>query len=330
MISLANALRTAAVTAGPAPLATDARAAMRQRLVAVATVQQQDAAVDRLRRRNNERASIRLQRRMAALAGSVAIFTGVAGVGVAAAHSLPGNPFYGVKRQTESVQLWLSHGKDAKGARHLEFARERLAEAKALPANSSHLASTLAAMDAQTTAGRNDLVAAYHSSDSSKPLAELATFTAQQTAGLLGLSKTVPATVKDAEANSFKLLVGVVTTVKSVSGTTCLSCLISGTSPTKSGQTPNGVVAPSRQPSSTTKSSQPKPAKSASPGSSPSTHSTSPGTTPTNSSKPILPLPSLSPLLHDLLGGKSAKTGKHSPTSAPSPLISTLLKGLGL
>lgn len=338
MVMLASALRSAGAAAAPTPLTADARAAMRKRLVAVATVQTQDAAADRLRQRNFQRVSTRVQRRVAALAGSVTIFTGLAGVGVAAAHSLPGDPFYSVKRATESVQLWIAQGNAAKGARHLEFARERLDEARALPANSSHLASTLAAMNSETTDARKDLVAAYRSSDSTKPLAQLASFAQQQYVGLVALSQTAPASLHSAEVTSLRVLGTVTTTVKTLTGETCLSCLVNGTSPPPSPGgpgTPDGGGGPPATPSAHPQITQP-------PRHSPSSQPTQPSTTtPTHTPTSIvptipipvptipIPLPTLSPgnLLHHLLGGKTAK---HDTTSSPQPLVSSVLKSLGL
>jgi hypothetical protein len=332
MIMLASALRTAGASSAPSPLAADARAAMRQRLVAVATVQNQDVIADRLRQRNSARVGSRMQKRLVALGGSITIFTGIAGVGIAAAHSLPGDPFYDVKRATESVQLYVAQGNAAKGARHLEFARERLAEAKALPAGSSHLTSTLSSMNAETTAGRNDLVAAYHSSNSTKPLTELATFAQQQYIGLVQLASTTPATLRSTEVTSLNVLGGVATTVKTLSGQSCLTCLITGTGPGGKGA-PNGTgTGPNGQ----------HPAPGSSPGAHPSTSPSAPTSppsspaittprTPGNPIKSILPTIKVSPLklLHHLLGGTGSKKATSHKTPKPNP-IATLLNGLGL
>ena len=77
----------------------------------------------------------RISQRMSALVGSVVILTSLTGVGVATARSVPGSPFYDLKRVTESVQLWATPGQANKGLRHLHFARARLAEAEQLPAH---------------------------------------------------------------------------------------------------------------------------------------------------------------------------------------------------
>jgi hypothetical protein len=329
LLALAGALRTAGVAAAPAPLAPDVRARMRRRLVAVATVQDEAAAADRLRRRYSDTVSRRLHKRLAAVAGSITIFTGVAGVGVAAAHSLPGDPFCDVKRATEHVQLWIAQGDAAKGARHLEFARERLAEAKALPANSSHLVSTLAAMNAETQAGRNDLVSAYRSSHSTQPLVQLVTFAQQQYAGLVALAKTAPTSLQPAEISALQVLGTVTGTVRTLSGESCLTCLVNGTTPTHNGGPPAAG-----RPSSPSSTGGPQPGASANPTVTPSrppaTTKTSPTPNSTSTPKNLVPthlLPTnLSPskLLKNLFG-------KHpKATSTPRPLISSLLNGLHL
>jgi Domain of unknown function (DUF5667) len=245
MLLVANALSAAGHSTGPAAPDPAFRAALRQRLVAVATVQ----AVEPITPIGRERTAVgyRVQRRVAALAGAVAIVTSVAGVGVAASRSLPGDPFYGIKRGTEGVQLWAASGNLAKGRRHLEFARTRLAEAQALPPNSSHLASTFQAMNVQTADGTHDLIAAYTASKSLVPLADLETFTQQQVAGLISLAPTLPAGLRSQDQQAITLLTGVVNTVNSVSHHACVLCTVTGGgSPLPGG---GGVIPPSLLPS---------------------------------------------------------------------------------
>lgn len=320
MANLANALRAAGQSSmlpAPDPAFRDA---LRQRLVAVATVQADLPAPMKTRTRGLASISYRMQRRVAAVTGAVAVATSFAGVGVAAAHSLPGDPFYGVKRATESVQLWLARGDEAKGKRHLEFAATRLAEARALPSNSSHIASTLSAMDAETKAGSSELITAYQSSHSTAPLADLVTFTNDQVAGLTKLAATLPAHLKARDAASLNLLGGVAVQVKKVANGACILC------------TPTGVP-------TTTKSPAPKPSgHPSSPAPQPSKHPTSPppasGTSPRPSQgagshhsgspaptkKSILPTPTsiVSSILHP----------KHTPK--PLPIVTKLLHKLGV
>jgi hypothetical protein len=218
LVELAAALRTMgrSLALPPDP---QFQADLRRRLVAVAKVQAAEPAIagippvrppSRVAGRRTgvhaTRSVGRGRRVVLATAASVAVATSVAGVAVAASRSLPGSPFYDVKRATESVQLWTAHGDAAKGRRHLEFAATRLSEARRLPPTSSHLPSTLTAMDAQTRDGANDLIAASRSESSTAPLIELQQFAHQQYAGLRQLIATSPPALRLREARSAALL----------------------------------------------------------------------------------------------------------------------------
>jgi hypothetical protein len=353
MLLVAGALRAAGHSTGPAAPDPAFRAALRQRLVAVATVQ----AVEPISPIGRERTAVgyRTQRRVAALAGAVAIVTSVAGVGVAASRSLPGDPFYGIKRSTEGVQLWAASGNLAKGKRHLEFARTRLAEAKALPPNSSHLASTFNAMNAQTTDGTHDLIAAYLSSKSLVPLADLETFTQEQVAGLVSLAPTLPATLRSQDQQAVALLTGVVNTVNSVSHHACILCGVAGGGsplPGVPGLTPPAGL-PSVLPSITTgilPTSPPNPSRHASTAPTLPTLPISPSTGATSHSHPTLPsglptilptkiptllptvIPTLIPLPPSLIPTLPPLGTHHhkspQPTLPPIPVVSSLLPGL--
>src|SRR4051794_3817362 len=193
MVALGTALRSAAVVDGPAP---EFRTALRQRLVAVATVQGVGETASVTTRVRETASAWRVQRRVALVAGGVAAVTAVAGVSVGASRSLPGDAFYGLKQASESVQLAAARGDEAKGKKHLEFARARLSEVKALagrgeamPAlvpghpsaagvqvassDSGTITDTLRAMDDETRAGAEDLYAAYQQSGSTEPLTTL-------------------------------------------------------------------------------------------------------------------------------------------------------------
>jgi Domain of unknown function (DUF5667) len=345
MTLIVGSLRAAGGTVGPPRLDPDARAAMRQRLVAVATVQAVDG-VATPRASSALKVSARSRKWAAALAGTVAIATSVSGVAVAASRSLPGDPFYGVKKATEAVQLWTAQGDLAKGKRHLEFARTRLGEARDLPSNSSHLASTLSAMNSQTTQGSRELIAAYQSSKSPAALDDLTTFSEQQYAGLTQLAPTLPPTLRAQDMASIALLQTVVTQVRTVAHGRCILCG-AGNSPT--------VIPPGGQPlplpllptgrsssrgghrtTSPTPSSQPTRHKNSTRPSSvvvtpPSIKvSHLPTVFPTHT--PVIPLPTLppNPIISTLLHPHPHPSKTPKPLLTPLPILSTLLGGIGL
>jgi hypothetical protein len=339
MTLVADSLRAAGTAVGPARLDADARAAMRQRLVAVATVQAADG-VATTPGRAAVAVSARTRKWLAALAGTVAIATSVSGVAVAASRSLPGDPFYGVKEATESVQLWAAHGDLAKGKRHLEFARTHLAEARKLPSNSSHLASTLTAMNSQTTQGSRELIAAYRSSKSTTPLVDLTTFSQQQYAGLTQLAPTLPPTLRAQELASIGLLRTVVEQVQTAAHGRCAQCqsLISPTVTPPTGlplPLPSGGSRPSGGHAAASPTTSPEPGRHKN-STAPSTIQVTPPVTvshlptavPTHT--PLIPLPTLSPnpIVSTLLHPHPSKTPK--PLLTPLPVLSTLLGGIGL
>jgi hypothetical protein len=318
--TVAAALRAAGRACAPTPLSEDARFAMRQRLVAAANVQGATLAEEPARRRPAV-ATRRISRRATALVGSVVVITSVSGVGVAAARSLPGSPFYDLKRATESVQLWFASGAAEKGQRHLDFARARLAEARKLGPDSPYIASTLRDMNQETREGSADLIEAYRSTGQNQPLAAIVTFTRKQFADLASFGDTAGVALQSQTIYSLTLLAGVVQQVQSVSGTTCVSCLVTGKpqhpAPAHGG---NGTTSPKPAPS----------ASGSTPASSPSSHGSpsQPGPKPSS----LLPtgllptqLPTKLPTLPPLLNGKDGKkTGGILPTLSPLPLISTL------
>jgi hypothetical protein len=205
LVALGTALRTAGVVDGPAP---EFRTALRQRLVAVATVQGVGETTSVKARVRESAGTWRVQRRVALMAGGAAAITAVAGVSVGASHSLPGDAFYGLKQASESVQLAAARGDENKGKTHLGFARARLAEVEALAGSgdSGTIADTLRAMDNETRAGAEDLYAAYQRSGSTEPLTTLHAFTQKQYAELLALLPSLPADVQASARRSLALL----------------------------------------------------------------------------------------------------------------------------
>jgi hypothetical protein len=219
LAGIATALRTMSRSVALPEPDPQFRSDLRQRLVAVATVQDLvpaqsgDRPPSRVAGRRTPQGSARAvprgRRTIVALAGTVAVLGSFTGVALAASHSLPGSPFYDVKRATESVQLFAARGQLDKGHRQLEFAATRLGEARSLSPTSSHLPSTLDTMDAETRSGTNDLVSAARSSHSVAPLNELRSFTHSQYAGLQALINASPPAVRQREIRSVNLLAGI-------------------------------------------------------------------------------------------------------------------------
>lgn len=328
MVALAEALRHVPRQAGPRP---EFRAALRQRLVAVAAVHEPTEPPTPAARVREALSTWRFRRRLAVLAGSVAAVTAVAGVGVSASHALPGDPLYGVKRAAEAVQLASTQGQEAKGKRHLEFAHTRLTEVKALVSTShalgpasphapdaaaaarpatSTLDATLTDMDSQTRAGASDLLAVFRASGRREPLVALDRFTRGQYAGLRAVLPALPTAVQQRAMASLALLRDVWVATYTAAATAPTS---GPGGPTPGGASGSPPAAPRHGPKPTT-----SPAPAASSG------STLGGTTGTNVAPPnVSPIP-ISPLPTRQLPGGSLPTGS-SPTVTTSPLPTTIL-----
>ena len=269
LLALAEALRTVPIADEASAPRPEFRTALRQRLVAVATVQGVGAVETPMQRARAAGGTWKLQRRLTALAAGAAVVTGVSGVSLAASRSLPGDPLYGVKQAAESAQLATTVGTEARGKRHLEFARTRLSEVKSL-ADSGHtglIIDTLQAMDVETRAGANDLFAAFRDSGSTEPLRALDRFTQTQYADLHTLLSTLPPAAQASARSSLALLAVIATdNVQTATGTTPGS---TGGAPAPGGATP-GATTPSTVPSASAQPSQsagsgstPAPSKSA-------------------------------------------------------------------
>ena len=224
------------------------KAALRTRLMAVAAVQaaQAEAGVAaRPARALEDAVSWATGRRAAGVAaGAMASVVAVTGVAVAGSQSLPGDPFYGVKRTTEALQLATADGDVERGTRHLDFAATRLREvrglalgrdaAQALPlsagvdgavlaGSASDLAAgaalggsvaervrkTLADMDTETRKGTELLTEAFRDSQQPEPLRALSRFATRQSDGLERLLPALPAATRDRARVSLALLTGV-------------------------------------------------------------------------------------------------------------------------
>ncbi len=214
LLALAQRLQTLPACPGPDPAYADQ---LRARLVAFAPVATTEPPAPEPPRAPHRRAvhgtrtprsarSARSNRRSARLAAGLAVLAVLlAGISVAGSRSLPGQPFYAIKRAGEQIQLAFAFGPRADGVRHLQFARTRLSEARALLASSRSLspvapgmptaagpsheeiagASSLVTgilqdMNDETRAGRRDLTVAYRSGHDPALMRRLAHFASSQ------------------------------------------------------------------------------------------------------------------------------------------------------
>jgi hypothetical protein len=311
LVALGTALRSIPALDSPAP---EFRTALRQRLVAVATVQGVGETASVSTRVRESAGAWRVQRRAALVAGGAATVTAIAGVSVGASRSLPGDAFYGLKKASESVQLAAAQGDEAKGNKHLEFARARLSEVRALAgrgealpmivpgeplaaalpqsSNSGTMTDTLRAMDSETRAGAEDLFLAYQHSGSTEPLTTLHAFTQKQYAELMAMLPTLPGDVQPPAKRSLALLRIV------ANDTVTLAGPLGGSRSTRGGLHRSPSPSPTRTGSAT---GQPKPTPSTV--TSPSASSGSrqmPGGTSVPTVPTIPPIPTVGPLPTDL------------------------------
>lgn len=216
-LAVAALLRRTGATSAPAP-APEFREALRTRLMAVAAVQGVGAAA----RPPSPAGALSWRSRFVALGvGVLAAAVAGSGVAVAGSRSLPGDPFYGLKRGTESVQLQVADGDLDEGVRHLQFAATRLREVGLLvqrhdggsPAADPRLqqlaTGALADMDTDTRTGAGLLTAAFRAGRSKAPLEQLARFAVRQRQDLQGVLPGLTGAALVSAQGSLALLDGV-------------------------------------------------------------------------------------------------------------------------
>ena len=225
------------------------RAALRTRLVAVATVQAAtlaDAPAPKVAGSAiSWTASRKAQRRIGVTAGALAGVVAFTGVGIAASRSLPGQALYGLKLSGENLQLRLTHGDTERGSKHLDFAATRLREVTALvhgkdevslgapgggpvaagfafsSAVQHQLHTTLGRFNSETRSGRALLEHAYRTTGTDAPLHLLTTFSTAQEATLAAILPDLPAAAREEGMQSLRLVQEV--------GSTARDLLSSGT-----------------------------------------------------------------------------------------------------
>jgi Domain of unknown function (DUF5667) len=362
LLDVAERVRT--LGADLAPVVTpraEFRAALRTRLLAVASVQAANAETTAPVASTNRALesavswaqSRRAQRRLSLAAGSMASVVALTGVAVAGSKSLPGDPFYGVKRGGEALELRTTHGDVAKGSKHLEFAAERLKEVRALSLGrdaafagdtsrpvadaafggsaSSRVRSALADMDRETKTGSDLLTSAYRSSNSEAPLEILSHFAGRQTRELQTLLPDLPPAARDRAQVSLALVSGV---AAQTSQLLAVGVCTGQCAPSQAAPTLPPVTGPMPQPAPTATGDapcgcpQPEPTRTADPQPAPSPTQTtqpsaSPSPQPTSSPSPTGspgPLPTAVPTAVPTVLPTILPTTVPLPTGTPTPL----------
>lgn len=220
LVAARPALETAA------QLSEQTRQAQRARLLAVATVRPPTVAPGT----SVPTPAVTRRRPRTALAlAAVAGLLCLGGVATAASQSLPGDPFYDLKRGEESVQLALSFSEQAKGEQHLEMATTRLLEVRGLvqgrealrgaspspaddagspvmPERMDRVTGTLVAMDASTRSGTTLLADLYREGDTAVSPRTLELWAESQTSRLNALLPRLDSSGRDQAAQSLALL----------------------------------------------------------------------------------------------------------------------------
>ena len=355
------------------------REATRARLVAMAAVRtpapEPVSGIRRLFSRAEEVAASRWRSRLTAgLAGAALTVTALASLVAVSTGAGPGDVLYGIKRGTEQTQLALAG--DERGAVLLDLARTRLHELEdlassgtsALPAaaapvtddgmavsaagvDTSLVLETLDTMDDQTVEGSAWMTRQAVETGDGALLAELATWSQEQKAGLTALRDQLPDSTLDEVGESLGILGDI--DVRTVALTDALDCAAGvpiestdalgpvpgvcapapATPPVAGGENeaPGSVPAPGTQPApgSSPAGETASPSGGAGPGAPETGEGTgglplpNPGgeeTTGGTPSLPTLPLP-LPTTLPNLPGGGSATT-----TSPPAPTASSTPK----
>jgi len=232
LLELVGALRSVPeVTARPEFVST-----LRERLMAEAATALVPDDVSRLTLPQRHPAR---ERRLAAVAGGIAIVGATTSLAIASQSALPGESLYPVKRAIERAHTGLSVGEASKGATVLASAGDRLGEVEALtrqgdPGDDQRIADTLNTFTDQATEASDLLLADYAHAGSASSIARLRDFAAASLDRLAALEPLVPADARDELIRA----AGVVTTIDSEAALRCADCGGAGIS-----SIPPGLVA---------------------------------------------------------------------------------------
>jgi hypothetical protein len=220
-LALVHRLHDAGGALAPVPT-PEFREALRTRLLAVAAVQ---GVGEKAASRAPAAVSWRT-RAVTVTAGIMATVVAAGGVAVASSRSLPGDPFYGVKRTTEALQLKVAGDQQAEGTRHLQFASTRMREVRAMvlgrdaPADAvptrtvpagieNAVRGALDDMDVDTRTGLSLLTSSFHATRATAPLEELSRFATAQGEGLRSVLPALTGSARLQAQKSLSLVEGV-------------------------------------------------------------------------------------------------------------------------
>jgi hypothetical protein len=122
----------------------------------------------------------RIRARGAIVIGVAAGAMAVSGISAASENAAPGDALYGVKRSTERAQLAMAGSDLTRGQLSLDFARNRLAEATALPGDNARFGDVLDDMDNDSRQGVRLLTGSAVARRDKTPLSTVDTFVTGQ------------------------------------------------------------------------------------------------------------------------------------------------------
>lgn len=195
---LAVVERLRAVPDAPARPSPDFSIALREQLVTAARTElvARPAGTDPVERLRLAPSRPRGQRRLTAAVAGLALVGASGGVAVAAQGALPGDALYPVKRAMEEARAGLEPGAEQQGTALLAQAGDRLAEIRALSADSSSdpalVDDTFALFVAQAGQASELKLTSYRETGDEGEVDEVRTFSAEGVATLEALEPLVP------------------------------------------------------------------------------------------------------------------------------------------
>lgn len=147
--------------------------------------------------------SRRRDRRLAAALGGLVAVGATSSLAVAAQGALPGESLYPLKRAIESAQVRMADGDEARGARLLADAGDRLTELEALAAGDARgrdvlIVDTLEDFTSQARDGSQLLLASYDDSGERESAEQVRDFTAESIERLDEVAADLPPSAEDA------------------------------------------------------------------------------------------------------------------------------------